>query len=612
MFKEGHKGKLYDLEEVDGKFVAILRFVYRKDVMKDVREGDFVACENFLSLEEQKQYTLMKITSIFPKHYALEAIKRGGYPTFLKEVVRNIVQDWETDASTETYVLATASPVGYDMVAKETKIVDFQKKISKPMPGKDIGILDRDTIREFLSWRMGEERIEIGRFRRDPELEVYVNLRKMVRRHFGVFGSTGTGKSNFLAQLIRTILESDRKIKVVLFDVQGEYPALLADVLYDEGIIFLNEDEITEELQRLLSEGSSENKDKLINSVAIELSRTSKKPGRFENNPDPFVPFFKRILENRIRILSPSIQSTFNYVQDFLDSLEGELRGSRYGSLLLDFLLNEIRRRGIGGEFTESNVQQLQEIVQDLRNREEFQTTQGELQAHAKLPFSVVETRLESMRLSLISTSQDILTPVESLVEDFIINEVGERLCLISISDEIEMRRTLSTIVNRAISHRKRNPTFSHDILFVFDEAHEYVPAGGTEEARQEGVRLSRRALMRLSRQGRKYGLGMCLATQRTTYLDTIIMGQVHTFFAGFLPRKTDRVRIGEAFNIDEATLIETQEFLQGEWLLSSAVATALNNVPIAIKAKDSEEKLQEFFEEKGFLTQEEIVEEDE
>ena len=60
----------------------------------------------------------------------------------------------------------------------------------------------------------------------------------MVRRHFGVFASTGSGKSNFIAQLIRLtsqqyLAKTNREIKIIIFDVQGEYSALTADILYD-------------------------------------------------------------------------------------------------------------------------------------------------------------------------------------------------------------------------------------------------------------------------------------------------------------------------------------------------------------------------------------------
>ncbi|KYK37570.1 MAG: hypothetical protein AYK18_09575 [Theionarchaea archaeon DG-70] len=606
MFKREHEGKLYDLKEEDGKFAAVLRFNYKKDTMRNVLEGDFVACENFFSSEEKKYYTLMKITSIFPRHYALEAIKGGGYPTFLREVVRNIVEDWDTDTSTETFVLATASPVGYDLVNREQK-VDFQRGMSKPMPGEDVGILDRNTTREFLSWGIGREKIEIGKFRRDPELEVFVNLRKMLRRHFGVFGSTGTGKSNFLAQLIRTILQYDNSIKIILFDIQGEYLALLADVLYDCGVILLNEDEITDNLRRfLISAERAENMDQSNETIAIELSRTSKKPGKYEDNPDPFVPYFRRLLEqNRIRILQPSDELTFRYIQEFISYLGDQIGTSANKRNFFRAFCREIRRRGIREEFTERNVLEIREIAQELSHREDFLTGKGQLNTHVNQLFSIIEHLLEDIEQSFTPVAGDSTTPIESVVHDFIINERGERLCLISISEEIEIRRALSRIAEGAIYRRKRNPTFSHDVLFVFDEAHEYAPARGTEEAKQEGVDQSRKALMKLSRQGRKYGLGMCLATQRTTYMDTIIMGQVHTFFAGFLPRKEDRERIGEAFNVDEATLIEVQEFAPGEWLLSSAVATGLTNVPIALKAKDSEEILEEFFKKQGFITQE-------
>jgi hypothetical protein len=44
-----------------------------------------------------------------------------------------------------------------------------------------------------------------------------------------------------------------------------------------------------------------------------------------------------------------------------------------------------------------------------------------------------------------------------------------------------------------------------------------------------------------LLRQGRTYGLGVCIATQRIAYLNTNALQQLHTYFVGTLPRPYDR-----------------------------------------------------------------------
>jgi DNA helicase HerA-like ATPase len=98
-----------------------------------------------------------------------------------------------------------------------------------------------------------------------------------------------------------------------------------------------------------------------------------------------------------------------------------------------------------------------------------------------------------------------------------------------------------------------------------------------------------------LLRQGRKYGLGVCLATQRVAYLNTNALQQLHTYFVGTLPRPYDRGLISETFMIDKGILEKTLEFAPGEWLLSSYIATGIENVPIFIKADNAENEIEKY-----------------
>jgi hypothetical protein len=93
-------------------------------------------------------------------------------------------------------------------------------------------------------------------------------------------------------------------------------------------------------------------------------------------------------------------------------------------------------------------------------------------------------------------------------------------------------------------------------------------------------------------RQGRKYGLGGCVATQRIAYLNTNALQQLHTYFVGPLPRPYDRTLVSSTFTIDQGILEKTLEFAPGQWLLSSYIATGIENVPIFITADNSENEL--------------------
>jgi DNA helicase HerA-like ATPase len=64
-------------------------------------------------------------------------------------------------------------------------------------------------------------------------------------------------------------------------------------------------------------------------------------------------------------------------------------------------------------------------------------------------------------------------------------------------------------------------------MLLVCEEAHRYIP-----EDERLGFALSRRALARIAREGRKYGVALCLVSQRPSELSSSILSQCNTMFA--------------------------------------------------------------------------------
>jgi hypothetical protein len=163
------------------------------------------------------------------------------------------------------------------------------------------------------------------------------------------------------------------------------------------------------------------------------------------------------------------------------------------------------------------------------------------------------------------------------------------RLLCLSIVDPETIKELALNLSSMVLGRRKREFEVDPLILFVFDEAQEFVPA--YDQAR--GIeRECTEHIERLMRQGRKYGLGTCIATQRIAYLNTNALQQLHTYFVGPLPRPYDRSLVSNTFTIDQGILEKTLEFAPGEWLLSSYIATGMENVPIFIKADDAEQEI--------------------
>jgi hypothetical protein len=174
---------------------------------------------------------------------------------------------------------------------------------------------------------------------------------------------------------------------------------------------------------------------------------------------------------------------------------------------------------------------------------------------------------------------------IRELLEDKITN-----LIIISVSDPYTIKELAIALTQDLLARRKRQFAVKPYVLVVFDEAQEFISnkEGGLDGKVSQHVET-------LLRQGRKYGLGVCIATQRIAYLNTNALQQLHTYFVGTLPRPYDRALVSETFMIDKGILEKTLEFAPGEWLLSSYIATGMENVPIFIRADNAEKEIEKY-----------------
>jgi DNA helicase HerA-like ATPase len=78
-------------------------------------------------------------------------------------------------------------------------------------------------------------------------------------------------------------------------------------------------------------------------------------------------------------------------------------------------------------------------------------------------------------------------------------------------------------------------------LLLVFEEAHSYLPRGGTGRFI---VGYAASSVRRIFKEGRKYGVGAIVVSQRPSELDETILSQCGTFFALRLTNSDDRARI--------------------------------------------------------------------
>ena len=132
--------------------------------------------------------------------------------------------------------------------------------------------------------------------------------------------------------------------------------------------------------------------------------------------------------------------------------------------------------------------------------------------------------------------------------------------------------------------------------LLVVDEADEFI----SREIKEPSYELSRAVAETIARRGRKLGLGLAIATQRVAYLDTKVMGQIHTYLVSKLPRASDRKTVAEAYGVPNSCIDWTLTLRTGEWLILSHSATSIRSKPILARFENAnlrvKEKLEEFY----------------
>ena len=89
-------------------------------------------------------------------------------------------------------------------------------------------------------------------------------------------------------------------------------------------------------------------------------------------------------------------------------------------------------------------------------------------------------------------------------------------------------------------------------ITFVCEEAHRYVP-----NDRTLGFEPTKRAISRIAKEGRKYGVSLAIVTQRPAELDPTILSQCNTIFSMRLTNEKDQEILKAGISDAAASLLE-------------------------------------------------------
>jgi len=506
------------------------------------------------------------------------------------EIIEQSEEDWQTDDTSTMMIQIDAIPINYDLIISGDCGFEFVKGFSYPVVGSSIYVLNGEMINRMynqkIAERLGVPAATSVDAHVDPRLglvkmfeashvpiPIYVDFEKLIRYHFGVFAFTGGGKSNLMSNVLRRILLHTADTKIVVFDISCEYTFLLLDVLADPNVN-----------AKVVLENRIDGLEQFFNSVVkpreYEVDERTKSGLRalmaqgklgFYTKPKELIPTYRQFMEE-------------------LGDQRKESEGRPHYVNAIDAIHESVRKY-----VEEKALSENQEISEDFINEiDEFARAAMEtfkvneksgLYAWATTRNTISDLFRKRSEARTKDTSALTVEGIRDLLEDKTTNIV-----VLSISDPFTIKELAMDLTQDLLVRRKRRFTVKPYILVVFDEAQEFISSkeGGIDGKVSQHVET-------LLRQGRKYGLGVCIATQRIAYLNTNALQQLHTYFVGTLPRPYDRALVSETFMIDKGILEKTLEFAPGEWLLSSYIATGIENVPIFIKADNAEKEIEKY-----------------
>jgi DNA helicase HerA-like ATPase len=381
----------------------------------------------------------------------------------------------------------------------------FQRGVTEyPMIGDAVDLVTRNDL-VLIYDTAAEDTIDIGSLQQDGSLPAYVNVEAMITRHFAVLGTTGVGKSSGVALLLQEILNARPDLRIFLIDPHNEY-----------GPCF-------RERAQVLNPRNLRLPFWLFNFEEIVDVFFRGRPG----------------VEEEVEILSAAIPQA--------KSAFASLRSGGRPSLK--------RQDAKNGGFTadmpvpyrlEDLVALIDERMGKLENRSAW--------ARYHRLMTRIETVRNDPRYAFMFDSANVGgdTMVDVLSNLFRLPHDGVPMTVMQLAGfPAEVVDSVVSVLCRMAFEFGLWSDGAAPLLVVCEEAHRYAPADRTL-----GFGPTRKALSRIAKEGRKYGVFLGLVTQRPAELDPTILSQCSTLFAMRMANERDQAIVRSAVSDAASSLI--------------------------------------------------------
>lgn len=429
----------------------------------------------------------------------------------------------------------------------------FERGVAQyPTADDEVHLVTIEDLEVVYGGLNKETAITVGQISASESLPAQIDVERMLTRHCAILGSTGSGKSNAVSVLLESIAnnQSLRSARILVIDPHGEYN----DSLKKHCKVF------------------KVNADSALNQFELRI------------------PFWALPFEEIMSIFSGRLNDTQrDYVRNYI--YQKKTSASKllipqppetsitsdspipFSLNQLWFELDDIERRTFNKVKKDTNVVEL-EICKPIEqgdaealksNKYPAPTPSGPfINQHATgiLSFlSGVRTKLSDERFKFLFSLGDYQPDLDGKVIRDLHSLLGEWLdhtqpiTILDLSGvPSEIMASISGAVLKIVYDCLYWGQYSEvggrqqPLLITLEEAHNYLKAG--EES------IASRTVQAIAKEGRKYGVGLLLVTQRPSELDETVLSQCGSVIALRMNNSKDRAHISGSVQDDLIDLV--------------------------------------------------------
>lgn len=487
----------------------------------------------------------------------------------------------------------------------------FQHGIKEmPLIGSECKLLSKSEFEKLHQLFVDKElSIHLGTLIDEETQNISISVKNLFGGHIGIFGNTGSGKSNTLARMYTELFSMKlnrnfkNKSKFVFIDFGGEYSK--KNVLHQDKKSYVLSTE------KEIDELNIENKLPLSENSFIDIELLSILSNATEKTQKPFlnraINLYKKInreadpliyFKNNLKLIALRILKLKNKDLAFLCI-------DRYQQILKiesddqDFTIPEWHNTysyfKCGGEVDYDQITDEQYKSQSIyTNAENYLFADNIIEkfldfARMQLLYDLLDNRAQNDHIyPAINKLESIKKSIQKVFNTEINNNDdlfgGKNILVIDLkSTNRDIKKSLPLVVLKKLYENQKS-SYKTDSSFhiIIDEAHNILSETSVRESETwKDYRLE--TFEEIIKEGRKFGVFLTIASQRPSDISPTIISQLHNYFIHRLMNENDLKAINKAVSyLDKLSFDSISNLSVG----CCFIAGQMSQFPLSVKVK--------------------------